>query len=109
MRPDEAESIASTERDHLAAVGYRRYQDNLKKLGGRRLRRFAAAHRRVVSNSSRRSARPKPQRFDHVLIDEYQDTNQSQYQIVKGLASDHRNLCVVGDDDQSIYAWRGRK
>lgn len=47
------------------------------------------------------------EKFKHIFIDEYQDTNAAQYAIVKALVNDHRNICVVGDDWQSIYSWRG--
>jgi len=56
-------------------------------------------HRDVRESLSRR--------FKYILVDEYQDTNPAQFRLLQALTSTHSNLCVVGDDDQSIYAWRG--
>ncbi|MEZ4226024.1 MAG: UvrD-helicase domain-containing protein [Polyangiaceae bacterium] len=62
---------------------------------------------RLAENESSEVGKALRERFDHVLVDEFQDTNQTQYRLVKALSAATRNLCVVGDDDQSIYRWRG--
>ncbi|MBN1853645.1 MAG: UvrD-helicase domain-containing protein [Pirellulales bacterium] len=106
IQPVQAAAIAQTDREHLAAVAYRRYQQALKACGTVDFDDLLL----LVEGLFRKQVpvrRMEARRFDHILIDEYQDTNSSQYQIVRYLAAGHRNLCVVGDDDQSIYGWRG--
>lgn len=106
VRPNEAANAATDDREHLAAVGYRRYQDALKSSGAVDFDDLLLCTEDLF-RASAEARRNEASLFDHILIDEYQDTNTSQYRIVRALAAGHRNLCVVGDDDQSIYGWRG--
>ena len=106
IRPDAATGEATNDREHLGAIAYRRYQTTLRAAGAVDFDDLLLCTEELLSQfEDVRTA--EANRFDHILIDEYQDTNTSQYRIVRALAANHRNLCVVGDDDQSIYAWRG--
>jgi DNA helicase-2/ATP-dependent DNA helicase PcrA len=85
---------------------YRLYQDRLKALNAcdfgdllLHVVNILRNHRDVLEHYQ--------QRFKYILVDEYQDTNQVQYLWLRLLAQDRKNICVVGDDDQSIYSWRG--
>ena len=106
VQPAQAATLAETDREHLAAAAYRRYQKALKTAGAVDFDDLLLCTEELFRRFPQ-SRRQEARRFDHLLVDEYQDTNASQYRIVKALAAGHRNLCVVGDDDQSIYGWRG--
>ncbi len=106
VRPEQAAALAQTDREHLAAAGYRRYQNALKAAGAVDFDDLLLCTEDLFAQFPK-ARKAEADRFDHLLVDEYQDTNGSQYRIVKALAAGHRNLCVVGDDDQSIYGWRG--
>ncbi|MEA3553618.1 MAG: UvrD-helicase domain-containing protein [Campylobacterota bacterium] len=60
-----------------------------------------------ILDTNKDLAKQTSQRYQYIMVDEYQDTNELQYKLLKKLCSEHNNLCVVGDDDQSIYGWRG--
>lgn len=106
IRPDQALSVAKDDKEHMASAGFKRYQRALKLQAAFDFDDLlVCAEQLLQENEAIR--KEEAGRYDHVLVDEYQDTNGSQYRIIKALAIDHRNLCVVGDDDQSIYGWRG--
>jgi DNA helicase-2/ATP-dependent DNA helicase PcrA len=106
IRPDKAESAAEGNREELAASAYAIYQKNLRASGAMDFDDLLLCTQELFElHPEARFA--EASRFDHVLVDEYQDTNDLQYRILRALAERHQNLCVVGDDDQSIYGWRG--
>ena len=104
--PEEYEASAQTPYEEIVALCYKRYQQELRfnqsvdfdDLIMLTLRLFAE-HPDVLEHYQ--------QKFQYIHVDEYQDTNHAQYQLVQALARRFRNLCVVGDSDQSIYGWRG--
>ncbi len=106
VRPDEAGRLAESDKEHIASLAYRRYQRELKNRGAVDFDDLLLLTEQLFAEHKDALA-VEVAKYDHLLIDEYQDTNQSQYRIATALVAGHRNLCVVGDDDQSIYAWRG--
>ena len=104
--PGEYEEKAAVPPEKVTAKAYRLYQQ--------RLRQANAMDFDDLLVEAERLLREHPEvlefyqdRFRYILVDEYQDTNKAQYEIVNRLAARSRNLMVVGDDDQSIYSWRG--
>jgi DNA helicase-2/ATP-dependent DNA helicase PcrA len=106
VRPERADEAADGDREQLAAMAFVKYQSALRAAGAVDFDDLLLCTEELFSKFEE-VRRAESRRFDHILIDEYQDTNALQYRIIRALAKDHANLCVVGDDDQSIYGWRG--
>jgi DNA helicase II / ATP-dependent DNA helicase PcrA len=86
---------------------YSRYQDSLRRSNAVDFDDLLLYVMRIAEDPKELAGDELRGRFSHVLVDEFQDTNLVQYRIVRALSVNTRNLCVVGDDDQSIYRWRG--
>ncbi len=92
--------------DELAALLYPRYVEQLRAYRALDFDDLICEPVRLLERSE--AARKRwADRFRYVLVDEYQDTNPAQFRLLVAIAGGHRNVCVVGDDDQSIYGWRG--
>ena len=98
----ESEAYANGKGQHF----YRLYQERLKALNACDFGDLLL-HMLNVLRSQPEVLNQYQQRFKYILVDEYQDTNQVQYLWLRLLAQTRKNICVVGDDDQSIYSWRG--
>jgi DNA helicase-2/ATP-dependent DNA helicase PcrA len=90
----------------VALAVYKRYQAALARAGATDFGDLIARPLRLLEDDEQLRARWAA-RFRHVLVDEFQDTNPAQYRLVRLLCGPSRNVCVVGDDDQAIYRWRG--
>lgn len=106
VNPDEFAATASYPFQQSVAKIYERYESLRKEAGALDFDDLLIETVRLFKEQPDIRAKWRAQ-FRHILIDEYQDTNAAQYAIVKSLVNDTRNICVVGDDWQSIYSWRG--
>ncbi len=108
LRAAAAGDTVVDEKDTLAALAYKRYELALKAANAVDFDDLLLCTEELFREHPEVLARHQ-QRFDYVMVDEYQDTNATQYKIISSLVAAHKNLCVVGDDDQSIYGWRGAR
>ncbi len=106
LSPDEMERSARGPREDRIAAVYRRYQDRLAQAGALDFDDLLLLTVRLWEKVPEVLTWYRGL-WKYVLVDEYQDTNRAQYRIIQLLTQEHRNLCFVGDDDQSIYRFRG--
>lgn len=106
VREDQASNHVEADFDFLAAMAYRKYQKQLRASGAVDFDDLLLLTGRLFEEFPE-VLHKHQEKFDHVQVDEYQDTNGIQFQLIESLVKRHNNLCVVGDDDQSIYGWRG--
>lgn len=106
VSPELATNYTENDFDFLAAMAYRKYQTKLRSSGAVDFDDLLMLTNELFEKSPEALVRAQS-RFQYVQIDEYQDTNLSQFNLIRSLVKPHQNLCVVGDDDQSIYGWRG--
>lgn len=104
--PDQMLADAKTPPDQVAAKVYAELQTRLKRANAMDFDDLLV-NAYVLLRDNPDVLEQYQDRFRYISVDEYQDTNHAQYQICKMLAAKHKNLMVVGDDDQSIYSWRG--
>ncbi|HMU89535.1 MAG: UvrD-helicase domain-containing protein [Pseudomonadales bacterium] len=106
--PEQLRAMAATPLEALVAEVYRHYQESLQAYNAVDFDDLIRLPVELLRNDA--TARERWQnRIHYLLVDEYQDTNESQYQLIKLLVGSRAALSVVGDDDQSIYAWRGAR
>ena len=106
VAPDDYEGNSADDYDALTVEIYPRYQAALRACAAFDFDDLVCEPVRLFARDADVGARWAA-RFRFVMVDEFQDTNRAQLRMVQHLVRDHRNLCVVGDDDQSIYSWRG--
>jgi DNA helicase-2/ATP-dependent DNA helicase PcrA len=106
MSPKEYGKIASDLFEEKAAAVYEHYERTLRANNAMDFDDLLVRPIELFEKSPK-TLEKYQYRFKHILVDEYQDTNRAQYVLIKMLGNLHRNLCVVGDDAQSIYAFRG--
>lgn len=106
LTPEQAKGLARSEREHTFAECYRRYELHLNSCNVLDFDDLITKPTLLFAHDEQARERWQ-QRIRYLLVDEYQDTNTSQYQLVKLLVGKRAYFTVVGDDDQSIYSWRG--
>jgi DNA helicase-2/ATP-dependent DNA helicase PcrA len=104
--PDDAQAAARGPWEEKVALVFRRYQERLTATGGVDFDDLLLLTVRLLEDVPEVLAWYRGL-WRHMLVDEYQDTNRAQYRIIRQLTGEHRNICVVGDPDQSVYRWRG--